>query len=62
VDRCRVLEVVAGLAAVTFVALLVWEDFIRPTQAPRSHGLRLGYYSTSFLVLACVILLGVWDC
>jgi len=57
-----VLEVVAGLAAVTFVALLVWEDFIRPTQAPRSHGLRLGYYSTSFLVLACVILLGVWDC
>jgi hypothetical protein len=64
---CRILEIVAGVAAAACVALLVWEDFISTAEQQERWGrsaatLRSGYYVTALVVLACVIVLGVRDC
>ncbi len=60
-NASRALEIVAGLAAGTFLALLVWEDFIR-REAFHTSGLLAVYDSTSVVVLACVITLGARRC
>jgi hypothetical protein len=61
-DRCRILEIVAGLAAVGFVSLLVWEDFIRGQSVPQGRQLRVAYYTTALTVLGCVLVLAVRHC
>jgi len=63
---CRILEIVAGVAAAAFVAVLVWEDFFSTADQrerwDRSARLRSGYYLTALVVLASVIVLGIRDC
>ena len=63
-DTCRLLEIIAGVAAAAFVALLLWEDFISTADQRERLGrtLRSGYYLAALVVLACVIVLGIRDC
>jgi len=63
-DPCRLLEIIAGVAAAAFVALLLWEDFVWTADQRERLGrtLRSGYYLAALVVLACVIVLGIRDC
>jgi hypothetical protein len=56
----RVLELIAGLAAVIFIAAMVWSDF--SSDAPRRwEQVRPIQYAAALIVLTCVIVLGVRD-
>ena len=57
----HVIELIAGLAAVIFIAAMIWTD--RATDAPRRRErqdhVRVPQYAAALIVLACVIVLGV---
>jgi hypothetical protein len=57
----RVLELIAGLAAVVFIAAMVWTDFFSSDIPRRSETVRQIQYAAALIVLTCVIVLGVRD-
>jgi len=54
----RALEVIAGVAAVTFVTAMLWADFSADSRR-RWEQVRLLQYAAALVVLVCVIVLGV---
>jgi hypothetical protein len=53
----RVLEIIAGVAAVVFITAMVWSDFASDPE-PRWRRVRPIQYASALIVLACVIVLG----
>jgi hypothetical protein len=56
----RVLELIAGLAAVIFIVAMVWSDF-RSDASRRWEQVRPIQYAAALIVLTCVIVLGIRD-
>ena len=54
----RVIEIIAGVCAATFVLAMLWSDLARQP-VPRWERVRPLQYATAPIVLVCVVILGV---